>query len=259
MSLDCVLTPSATEKLSYFLPGELEKINPSHMPHHIAIIPDGNRRWAKKNFSETHKGHHEGANTLMDIVKAAQELKIKMITFYAFSTENWSRPQEEVIGLMMIFSNYLLEQKDEMIRFGIKLETIGDLTRLSPLLNKIIEDTKAATNHCNSMQLILAFNYGSRDELARACKSMFQDYSNKQLSIDDINEETISRYLDTRQWQDPDLLIRTSGEVRVSNFLLWQISYAEIYISPVLWPEFSPSNLLDAVIDYQTRNRRGGI
>lgn len=257
MSPNAAILPSK-RKDSRFHSSQLACLDPQRLPRHIAIIPDGNRRWAKKRLADLQVGHREGADTLLEVVKAAQELGIQIITLYSFSTENWSRPQEEVIGLMAIFATYLLEQREEMAQTGIKLETIGDLSALPLFLRQIIQETKEATSHCTDIRLILALNYGSRDEIRRAFKTMLQDYDLQKLTLEDITEETISRYLDTYEAGDPELLIRTSGELRVSNFLLWQISYAEVYVAPVLWPDFTPQHLLEAILDFQSRDRRWG-
>lgn len=257
MSVDIAIIPFG-EKTSRFLPSQLARLDRARMPKHIAIIPDGNRRWAKKRLSSIQAGHREGADTLMEIVKAAKELDIEEITFYSFSTENWNRPQEEVMALMVLFSSYLMEQCEEMIECGIRLETIGDLTPLPSFLQQTILGTKEATKECDKISLILAFNYGSRNEICRAFKKLLEDYDLQHLKKEDVNEKTISSYLDTHKWRDPELLIRTSGELRVSNFLLWQISYAEIHVSPVLWPDFTPQHLIDAILDYQGRERRWG-
>lgn len=257
MSVNVAIIPFE-EKFSRFHPSQLARLDRTRMPKHIAIIPDGNRRWAKKRLSSIQNGHQEGADTLMEIVKAAQELDILKITLYGFSTENWNRPPEEVMALMLLFTTYLTEQREEMVQNQIKLETIGDLSALPSFLRKAIHDTKVATQDCNKISLILALNYGSRDEICRAFRAMLNDYDNQCLKREEINEITISRYLDTHKWGDPELLIRTSGELRVSNFLLWQISYSEIYVAPVLWPDFSPQHFLEAILDYQGRERRWG-
>lgn len=257
MSVNVAIIPFL-EEASRFHPSELARLDRSRIPQHIAIIPDGNRRWAKKRLSSVQEGHREGADTLMEIVKAAKELGIKGITFYSFSTENWNRPPEEVMALMALFTSYLTEQREEMVQSGIKLETIGDLSELPSFLCKTIHETKLATQECNKVSLILALNYGSRNEICRAFRAILNDYDHHYLSKEDINEETISRYLDTHRWGDPDLLIRTSGELRVSNFLLWQISYSEIHVAPVLWPDFTPQHLIEAIIDFQGRQRRWG-
>ncbi len=243
---------------SRFDPEQLARLNRSHLPKHIAIIPDGNRRWAKKHFLNSQQGHQEGADILMEIVKAAQELEIRHLTLYSFSTENWQRSPEEVFAFLLLIANYLIEQREEMAQTGIKLETIGDLNPLPSFLKEAIRETKEATKSCDKIDLILALNYGSRNELCRAVRALVEDCDNKRLNKEEINEETLSRYLDTHPWSDPDLLIRTSGELRLSNFLLWQISYAEMHISPTLWPDFSPKHLLDALLDFQGRERRRG-
>ena len=257
MSVDVAILPFC-EKKSRFHPSQLARLDRARIPRHIAIIPDGNRRWAKKRLSSVQEGHREGADTLMEIMKAAQELEIKCVTFYSFSTENWHRPQEEVTALMLLFTTYLIEQCEEMVQSGIKLETIGDLSPLPSYLQQVIEQTKEATQHCDKISLILALNYGARDEMCRAFRAMLEDFERKKLNKEDIHEHTISRYLDTHLWGDPDLLIRTSGELRLSNFLLWQISYAEIHSAPVLWPDFTPQHLLEALVDFQGRKRRWG-
>lgn len=257
MSADVALL-SFSAKANRFHPSELTRLDPARIPKHIAIIPDGNRRWAKKRLSTVNEGHREGADTLMETVKAAKELGVEKITFYSFSTENWNRPQEEVLALMALFACYLTEQREEMIQSEIRVETIGDLSALPTFLREVIHETKIATKHCDKVDLILALNYGSRNEMCRAFQAMLEDYDRRLLTKDDINEETISQYLDTNKWKDPDLLIRTSGELRVSNFLLWQISYTEIHVAPVLWPDFTPHHLIDAIVDFQSRDRRWG-
>lgn len=257
MTIDIPVMP-AQKKSSKFHPSQLVQIDRTRIPKHIAIIPDGNRRWAKKRMASPESGHREGADNLMEIIQAAQELGVKALTVYSFSTENWSRPQDEIEALMAIYASYLIENRETMAQTGIKLETIGNLSKLPLFLTDIIQETKKATSHCRDINLILALNYGSRDEMCRAFKTMLEDYEHKQLSKEDISEEVLASYLDTHEWGDPDLLIRTSGEFRVSNFLLWQVCYSEIHISPVFWPEFAPKHLLDAIIDFQGRERRWG-
>lgn len=257
MSVDVAIIPFQ-EKIGRFHPSQLALLDRSRLPRHIAIIPDGNRRWAKKRLSSIQAGHREGADTLMETVKAAQELGVEKITFYSFSTENWNRSQEEVLALMALIATYLIEQCEEMVQCGIKLETIGDLSTLPDFLLESIQETKCATKDCDKIRLILALNYGSRNEICRAFKAIVEDYDRKHIDKEDINETMIARYLDTSPWGDPDLLIRTSGELRVSNFLLWQISYSEIHIAPVLWPDFTPQHLMEAILDFQRRQRRWG-
>lgn len=212
MLIDADIT-SYTEQRAIFSPLQLSRLDKARLPKHIAIIPDGNRRWAKKRLSNILEGHREGCDTLMEAVKAAKELGVEKVTFYSFSTENWNRSPEEVMGLMLLFSQYLMENCDEMFQSGIKLETIGDLTPLPPFLRNVIQDVKSATSDCEKIVLILALNYGSRNELCRAFRTMLEDYDQGDLSKDEINEKTVARYLDTHQWGDPDLLIRTGGEL----------------------------------------------
>lgn len=237
---------------------EIAALSRTPLPQHIAIIMDGNRRWAQKQGLPSLAGHWAGAQTLTHIIRAAGELGIKAVTVYAFSTENWMRPPEEVEGLLELTETYLLEQRPAMIQEGVRLETIGDLSRFPPKLIKTIEESKKATSSGKTIDLVLALNYGGRDDIKRALSAIAKDCSNKKISNHEITEQTISKYLDTAKWQDPDLLIRTSGEMRLSNFLLWQVSYAEMYVTEVLWPDFTPQHFYEAVLDYQRRNRRVG-
>jgi undecaprenyl diphosphate synthase len=239
---------------SIYSPQDLSKINPLLVPEHIAIIMDGNRRWAKSKGLPPMMGHWEGAETLGEIVKAAAELGVKTLTVYAFSTENWGRPEAEVEDLMNIFELYLRRKQEVMVRDGVQLGAIGDLSRLPTKVLQAFHQAKKATEHCNRIQLVLALNYGGRDEIRRVISKIVEE----KIPVDQITEECIARYLDTSCYGDPDLLIRTSGEMRVSNFLLWQISYAEIYSAEVLWPDFSPKQLLEAVVVFQKRSRRLG-
>jgi undecaprenyl diphosphate synthase len=195
MSVDVAIIPFQ-EKASRFHSSQLALLDRSRMPRHIAIIPDGNRRWAKKRLSHIQAGHREGADTLMETVKAAQELKIEKMTFYSFSTENWNRSPQEVTALLALISAYLLEQQEEMIEWGIKLETIGDLSALPSFLLEVIEQTKEVTKECDKISLILALNYGSRNEICRAFRTMLEDYDRHTLNKEEINETTIARYLD---------------------------------------------------------------
>lgn len=245
-------------KKTYFLPSQIKRLSALPVPKHIAIIPDGNRRWAKKHVSSVHEGHKKGCDALTDIVKAAKEIGVKTITFYSFSTENWNRSFEEVIALMTLYAQYIIGEKEEMVRCGIRLDTIGVPSALPSFLQAAIAETKEATKECEDITLVLALNYGSRSEIARAFQKMLLDVQQGALSIAEVDEERVSHYLDTSPWGDPDLLIRTSGEFRLSNFLLWQISYAEIYVCDLLWPDFTPNHLLEAVVEFQNRERRWG-
>lgn len=250
--------PKTSSTSTYFTEDQLQQLMHGRIPQHIAIIPDGNRRWAKKVGCNTLQGHQKGADNLLTIVKAAKELGIPIITFYVFSTENWNRDSLEIKGLMWLLESYLIEQKNNMIDIGVRFQTIGNTQRFSERIQDTIQKTKDATAHCDSIDMVMALNYGSRDEITRALKAILSDIETKKLTKESVNEKMIANYLDTNHWPDPDILIRTSGERRQSNFLLWQSSYSEIYLSNVLWPDFSPEHLLEAVIDFQQRDRRLG-
>jgi undecaprenyl diphosphate synthase len=247
-------TLDATDSKTIYLPEELSQIIPSLIPKHIAIIMDGNRRWAKQRGLPPMMGHWEGAETLTEIVRAASDLGVKTVTVYAFSTENWGRSPSEVEDLMNIFELYLMRKKEHMIRDGVKLDAIGDLSRLPERVLNAFHQTKKATEHCDRINLVLALNYGGRDEIRRAIVKILEE----KVAPEEVTEELIGKHLDTVRFGDPDLLIRTSGEMRVSNFLLWQISYAEIFSAHMLWPDFSPKHLFEAVLTFQRRNRRLG-
>ena len=224
------------------------------IPKHIAIIMDGNRRWASRQGLPQSVGHWEGAETLTDIVRAAADLGVKTLTVYAFSTENWSRTTEEIENLMDLFEFYLTKKRDSLVQDGVRLGAIGDLTALPERVKEALTITQKATEKGNKINLILAINYGGRDEIRRALCKIIE----KGLSPADITEEEISRELDTHLFGDPDLLIRPGGEMRISNFLIWQISYAEIYTTDILWPDFSAAQLYEAVHEYQCRIRKKG-
>ncbi len=237
-----------------FTQEQLAALDPARIPRHIAIMPDGNRRWAQQQSDLPVKGYRAGADVIVEIVKASKEIGVKVLTFYLFSTENWSRPQEEIDVLMCLFEEFLTSQCEIMVSENIRLKTIGDLSRLPGGLIAIIEHVRHATEHCSGVEMVMALNYGARDEICRAVQRIVDDrgHSGK------ITESLLSRYLDTASLGDPDLLIRTSGEMRISNFLLWQLSYAELYVTNVLWPDFTPWKFLEAVTDFQKRKRRLG-
>lgn len=246
------------EKSRHFSDEQLSFINKGPIPHHIAIIPDGNRRWAKQHKLQSILGHRRGCDILTPIIEAAKEIGIRVLTIYAFSTENWFRPKREVNALFKILYEFLQSKRETMIEEGIRFHTIGDPTPLPELLLREIGQTKQATESSDQLDLVLAINYGSRDELKRTILQIFDDYKEGLIQRNEITEQQIDKYLDTSPWDDPDMLIRTSGEQRISNFLLWQLSYAEIYSPKKLWPDFSPSDLLQAVVEYQKRQRRVG-
>lgn len=245
-------------KLNFFNQEQMDLLDKKRIPRHVAIIPDGNRRWAKNRELHSNSGHHYGADILMDVVKSGVELGIKTMTFYTFSTENWHRNPEEVSGLLWLLQTYLSDKCSEMLEWGIKFQCIGDMEKLPPDLYHTIQETKIATASCDKIEMVLAVNYGSRDELCRAIKSMCRDFSQDVIKKENITADLVSSYLDTNQWPDPELLIRTSGEMRISNFLLWQLSYSEIYVSNVLWPDYRPYHLFEAIYNYQLRERRLG-
>lgn len=257
----------------FFSPEEIASVKQQAIPRHVAIIMDGNRRWARKKIEQKKyslgipiirqkdiaSGHYSGAANVLDIVRASCELGIEVVTLFAFSTENWKRTSFEVQALLKIFELTLKENQKNMVEEGIRFHAIGDLAPFPASLKANIKEIEIATKNGNSIDLVVAFNYGGRDELCRAFKKMCQDVSFGLLDFEDISVEKIGLYLDTAPWKDPDLIIRTSGEMRVSNFLLWQIAYAEIYVTKVLWPDFAPQDLLKAVRAFQMRERRVGI
>lgn len=251
----------SVEKPAIYSPEELISIDPALIPKHIAFIPDGNRRWAERNNKYNQNssfGHRPGADILIDTVKAAKELGVKVVTFYTFSTENWVRKKEEVDALMWLFHSYLISNREMMLEEGIRLGIIGDLSKIPNPARDTILETKEITKKCNDIDMVLAINYGGRDEIARAVRKIAEDVQSNALHPSQIDESLISKTLDTHPYGDPDLLVRTSGEMRLSNFLIWQLSYAELYVVDVLWPDFSAGHLLDAVTGFQKRERRHG-
>lgn len=234
-----------------------EIINVNNLPEHIAIIMDGNRRWAKKNNLNTAQGHKEGAENLKRISKFANKIGIKYLTVYAFSTENWKRSEEEVGAIMKLLKFYILDffkSYDE----NIKVNVIGRIGDLPKDLQKEIRSVEEKTKNNTGLVLNIAFNYGGRDEIVTAVKTITQKVLDRKLKIDDITENEISNSLYTAGQPDPDLLIRTSGEERISNFLPWQISYSEFVFTDKYWPEYSNSDLLESIQIYQKRTRRFG-
>lgn len=258
MTVHSSISLELEEPISIYSQEELSHLDVEKIPKHIAIIMDGNRRWAKQKDLPLNMGHWEGAEVLIDVVRAAAELGCQTLTVYSFSTENWERPAEEIDALMNVFELYLIRKRDMMVREGIRLDAIGDLSRLPDRVKVAFEETKMATKDGNRINLILAINYGARDEIRRAVVKILQENEKKKIEIEQVSEEFISQNLDTQGARDPDLLIRTSGELRLSNFLLWQISYTELFYTDVLWPDFSAQNLYEAVMSFQQRNRRRG-
>lgn len=232
----------------------------SVLPKHVGIIMDGNGRWAKKRKLPRSAGHIAGAATFKKITKYCNRIGIRFLTVYAFSTENWKRPSEEINALMKLFKEYLEEALRDFKSENIKIIFIGDTTAFSSELQKLIKETEEEGANKTGMTLCIAMNYGGRDEIVRACKNIANKVKNEEIGIDDVSEKLISECLYTKGIPDPDLIIRPSGEYRTSNFLLWQSAYSEYVIMNVLWPDFKPKHLDAALEEFANRNRRfGGI
>jgi undecaprenyl diphosphate synthase len=236
-----------------------DKIVNEKLPQHIAIIMDGNGRWAKKNGKERYEGHYQGVETVRKIVEASAELGVKFLTLYAFSTENWHRPKEEVDALMHLFVETIQQELPTLNKNGIRLRAIGDIASMPQQNIDKLNETMAKTKQNNKMDLVLALSYSGRWEILDAVKKILKDQQKKPFSTEEITEELFSSYLNTAGIPDPELLIRTSGELRISNYLLWQIAYTELYITPKLWPEFDKEDLYEAIVDFQNRERRFGM
>ncbi len=237
----------------------MEEIDKGKLPRHIAIIMDGNGRWAKKKNLNRISGHIKGVDAVREIVTACRELGIKVLTLYAFSIENWRRPKDEVTALMGLLKEYLLKEREEMVQNNIRLSAIGRLEDLPLDVQNTLRETMKRTEQCNGMVLNLALSYGGRSEILHAIHGILSDFQKGEVKPEEINLQRFSQYLWTRGIPDPDLLIRTSGEFRISNFLLWQIAYTELYVTETLWPDFDRKELLKAIADYQSRERRFGL
>lgn len=239
------------------------QLNYDNIPQHLAIIMDGNGRWAKARNLPRSYGHKVAVENLNKIVKEASDIGIKYLTLYAFSTENWNRPPEEVNTLMKLLAEYLKSQLNELHRNNVIVKTIGDISKLPDICIKVLEESIEKTRNNEGMILNLALNYGGRDEILTALKNIFENYDKGNISRDDIKNmdaDGFNRYLYTKDCPDPDIIIRTSGEQRLSNFMLWQCAYSEFWYTDVMWPDFSKEDLHKAIKDYQLRNRRfGGI
>ncbi len=229
------------------------------VPRHVAIIMDGNGRWAKKRFLPRLEGHRNGAKTVRMIVEESRRLGIRYLTLFAFSTENWRRPEEEVGGLMTLFVQHLEAELDLLLRNGIRLRAMGNLARLPAPVRDLLKRNEERTKDLDGMDLILAVSYGGRDELVQAVRSLGKDIQAGRIDPESITEETVAQRLYLPDVPDPDLLIRTSDETRISNFLLWQVAYSEIVVSPLLWPEFSRDEFYRCLHVFAGRNRRFGL
>lgn len=235
-----------------------KQIDINKLPSHVAIIMDGNGRWAQHRGLDRVFGHQQGVNALREVIEAAAELGIRYLTLYAFSTENWGRPDEEVSALMGIMVQSLNKETDTLIRNNICLKTIGDVERLASDVRERLFETISLTSSCTGLNLVIALSYSSRWEITEAARKISSDVKNGVLSQDAINEENFEKYLTTSGIPDPELMIRTSGELRISNFLLWQIAYTELYFTDILWPDFGKEDFYTALIDFQKRERRFG-
>lgn len=235
-------------------------INLDKVPAHIAIIMDGNGRWAKSRFMPRTYGHKVGVETIRKVVKECSRLGVKYLTLYAFSTENWKRPKEEVSALMGLLVKYLRNELEELHKNNVKILTIGDISKLPQACIEELDFAKEKTKDNRGLVMSLALNYGGRNDLVNAVKNISQEVVDGKISVDDIGDDLISSHLSTKESPDPDLVVRTSGEQRLSNFLLWELAYSEFYFTDIHWPDFDEKELQKAIFAYQSRDRRfGGI
>ena len=236
----------------------LQKINKDHLPVHIAIIMDGNGRWAKEQGQDRLFGHYQGVESVRNIVEGCAELGIEYLTLYAFSTENWDRPEYEVVGLMELLVKTIRNEVESLHKNNIKLHVIGDMTMLPEYARKELQEALEFTENNTGLNLVMALSYSGRWELLNAVKNIAYEVEKGKLAVEEISQATLQKYLCTSNFPDPELMIRTSGEYRISNFLLYQLAYAELYFTDVRWPEFRKKNLYEAILDYQGRERRFG-
>jgi undecaprenyl diphosphate synthase len=236
----------------------LQQIDKEKLPRHIAIIMDGNGRWAKEQGQDRLFGHYHGVESVRDIVEGCAELGVGYLTLYAFSTENWDRPQYEVVGLMELLVTTIRNEVESLQKNNIRLHVIGNLAMLPDYARKELSEALELTKNNKGLNLIMALSYSGRWELLNAVKNIAWEVKKGSLNIEEIDQDTLQRYLCTSDFPDPELMIRTSGEYRISNFLLYQLAYAELYFTNVRWPDFRKNNLYEALIDYQNRERRFG-
>jgi undecaprenyl diphosphate synthase len=240
------------------MPDLLDQIQKEHLPRHIAIIMDGNGRWAKEQGYDRLYGHYHGVESVRNIVEGCAELNIGYLTLYAFSTENWDRPQYEVIGLMELLVKTIRSEVESLNKNNIRLHVIGDINMLPDYAQKELKEALEITSPNTGLNLIMALSYSGRWELLNAVKNIAWEVKKGNLEVEEIDQNTLQRYLCTSAFPDPELMIRTSGEYRISNFLLYQLAYAELYFTAVRWPDFRKADLYEAIIDYQSRERRFG-
>ena len=231
---------------------------PTPIPRHVAVIMDGNGRWARHRGLPRSAGHEAGADTVRTIVRTCRELGVQVLTLYSFSTENWARPEDEVVALMGLLERYLREEQDDLLRNGIRLRGIGQIERLPAPVREMLAAAEAITAHNDGMELLLALSYGGRAEVVEAVRDLAREVAAGRLSPEAIDESLLASRLYTAGLPDPDLLIRTSGDLRISNFLLWQVAYTELWVTPVAWPDFRKEHLLEAFASYAGRQRRFG-
>jgi undecaprenyl diphosphate synthase len=234
------------------------KIDENRIPQHIAIIMDGNGRWAQEQGQDRLFGHFHGVQSVRDIVEGCAEIGVKYLTLYAFSTENWDRPEKEVTGLMELLVETIRKEVPILNGNNIKMHAIGELTMLPPSARQALQEAIDMTAENTGLNLIMALSYSSRWELVDAVKKIAEDVKNGNLNVEEIGQETLQQYLSTSKFPDPELMIRTSGEYRISNFLLYQLAYAELYFTQTRWPDFRKENLYEAILDFQNRERRFG-
>lgn len=235
-----------------------DQINMQRLPRHIAIIMDGNGRWAKEKGQDRLYGHFHGVESVRDIVEGCAELGIEFLTLYAFSTENWERPKYEVTGLMELLVETIRKETETLNRNNIRMHVIGDMNMLPEEARKELSESLEMTSHNTGLNLVMALSYSSRWELMEAVKKIATDVKEGKLEVDAISQDTLQQYLCTSEFPDPELMVRTSGEYRISNFLLYQLAYAELYFTDVRWPDFRKENLYEAILDFQRRERRFG-
>lgn len=235
-----------------------ESIDMQRLPRHIAIIMDGNGRWAKEKGQDRLYGHFHGVESVRDIVEGCAELGVEYLTLYAFSTENWDRPQTEVTGLMELLVETIRKETETLNKNNIKLHVIGDMGMLPDYAKKALQESLDITGRNTGLNLVMALSYSSRWELLEAVKQIARDVKEGKIDVESISQDTIQQYLSTKEFPDPELMVRTSGEYRISNFLLYQLAYAELYFTNVRWPDFRKENLYEAIIDFQNRERRFG-
>ncbi|MCH5216582.1 MAG: isoprenyl transferase [Muribaculaceae bacterium] len=236
----------------------LNNLDKNRIPTHVAVVMDGNGRWAKSHNLDRTEGHIEGVNTVRKITEIASQIGVKYLTLYTFSTENWNRPKYEVDALMNLIVVAIERETPDLIANNVRLSTIGDWDRMPEFARTRLQQCISDTSHCNGLNLVLALSYSARWEITNAVKSLVSSIADGTVLPNEISEQLISDMLATKNIPDPDLLIRTGGEIRISNFLLWQIAYSELYFTPKFWPDYSQQDFVDAIIDYQSRERRFG-